>query len=173
MRSLVVFESRYGNTAAVAEAVARGLRAAGGVEVATPQEVSVASLQGADLLVVGTPTHAFGVPSERTWEAPARGRATGPTDGATPPPRVRDWIPTSPRGDSRPAAVFATRLGRARVLTGSAAGGLARRARRQGWTVVDRTDFLVATTEGPLEPGELERAEAWGETLGRTVGSGT
>ena len=50
---------------------------------------------------------------------------------------------------------------------------MARRARRQAWNVVDPTDSLVETTEGQFEPGELERAEAWGEALGRTGGSGT
>ncbi|HEX2369421.1 MAG TPA: flavodoxin domain-containing protein [Acidimicrobiia bacterium] len=59
MKSVVVYESVYGNTAAVAEAIASGLRAHGDVDLrAVGDEPAVA-----DLLVVGAPTHGHGLPT--------------------------------------------------------------------------------------------------------------
>ena len=66
MSALVVFESIYGNTKLVAEAVAHGLSESIEVEVL---EVGSAPLHLAPevaLLVVGAPTHAFGLSRPNT-----------------------------------------------------------------------------------------------------------
>jgi flavodoxin len=65
MKIVVVYESVYGNTAAVAQAVAEGLRALGEVDVRAVGDESVE----ADLIVVGAPTHAHGLPSSMTRKA--------------------------------------------------------------------------------------------------------
>lgn len=163
MKSLVVYESLYGNTEAVARAVADGLREQGDALVAHTDEVDAATLAEVDLLVVGAPTHAWGLPRERTWQ---------PKDGpVTPHPRLlREWLSDLPDGRGRPAAAFATRIDKPEMVTGSAVGGLARRLRRRGWTTsAGSTSFLVAGTEGPLDDGELARARLWGAHLGRTA----
>ena len=63
MRALITFESIYGNTRAVAEAIGEGLRSAREVTVVSQHELDPAALAGADLVVVGAPTHMHGLPT--------------------------------------------------------------------------------------------------------------
>ena len=63
MRALVVYESMYGNTHLVADAIAVGLAPLGAVEVVPVGGATDAVLAGADLLVVGGPTHVHGMSS--------------------------------------------------------------------------------------------------------------
>ena len=69
MRAVVVFESMFGNTRLVAERVARGLSAAGEVDVLPVGEATSEALDGVDLLVVGGPTHVHGMTTPRTRDA--------------------------------------------------------------------------------------------------------
>lgn len=67
MKAVVIFESMYGNTRAIAEAVAEGIGAGRDVQV-TVLPVSAADrelIRDADLLVVGGPTHAHGMSGHR------------------------------------------------------------------------------------------------------------
>ncbi len=178
MHVVVVFESMMGNTRELAEAIADGFRATPGVEVTCtsgadllddPVEV------GADLLVVGAPTHFLGMPGERTrhlWvEGQAKAERGRPRADVEPEaanaaqPGVREWVdqlPEAPRGSL--AAAFDTRLDK--PLAGGAAPRIARRLRHAGYDmVVDPEGFIVEDMEGPLRPGELERARAWAATV--------
>lgn len=166
MKSLVVYESLYGNTRAVAEAVAEGLQACGEARAITVAEAQEAGLADVDLLVVGTPTHAWGLPRDSTWEPKGYKTPSSPK----PATLVRAWLADLPAGGGRPAAAFSTRLDKAQVLTGSAAGGIARRLRHHGWSrACAPASFVVSGTDGPLGPGELARARSWGDELGRAV----
>jgi len=49
----------------------------------------------------------------------------------------------------------------------------ARRLRHHGFDVLATESFLVTGTEGPLKPGELERARAWGEKLAHSMRTAT
>ena len=70
MRAIVVYESMYGSTHAVADAIGRGLaEAAAQVIVIGVGESNPDVLAGADLLVVGGPTHVHGMTSKRTRQA--------------------------------------------------------------------------------------------------------
>ncbi|MGZ4794305.1 MAG: flavodoxin domain-containing protein [Acidimicrobiia bacterium] len=162
MRSVVVYESKYGNTAEIAAAIAEGLRVHGEAEALTVAAARTANLDDVDLLVVGTPTHAWGLPRTRTWAADDR--------SVTPVGMlVRAWLEQVPDGRDRAAAAFATRLGKPRLVTGSADGGIARRLRRRHWRPVARESFCVHGSDGPLVAGEPARARAWGETVGCIV----
>jgi hypothetical protein len=167
MRSLVVYESMYGNTEEIAASVAQGLSRHGAVTVSNVDALAPGALADVDLLVVGAPTQAWGLPRVRTWFGPTTTR----TPAAPMPDRfVRDWLQDLPDGHGRAGAAFATRLGRPRALTGSAASGIARRMRRRNWPqLVAPESFIVTGTDGPLREGELDRAEAWGDALGRAV----
>jgi hypothetical protein len=168
MNAAVVFESVFGNTRAVAEAVAEGL---GGVGVLA---VDAAGSPRADLLVVGGPTHMHGISTARSREmavAAAEEDGHGHVEpGAAEGPGLRGWLRDLPRVDHARAATFDTRLDRSPWLTGVAARGIARRLRRHGYDVVGTQSFLVQDAEGPLEKGELVRARAWGEELARLFG---
>lgn len=163
MRAFVVFESMYGNTAAIAERIAAGLRNAGIDAEAQPATQATAyAADEMDLLVVGGPTHAHGM----SW-ALTRKVASGDTefDEAALSPGLRRWFHHLPRREGRPAAAFDTRFDRPVRSSGSAARGIARRLQRHGYLLALEPESFFVTKDGELVEGQLERAEAWGRRL--------
>jgi hypothetical protein len=168
MNVIVVYESVYGNTRAIAEAVAKGL---GGAAVLSVREAAEGTAQ-ADLIVVGGPTHMHGLATARSREmAAAAAKEDGRTvePGATEEPGLRAWLHDLPRGEGARAGAFDTRLDKAPLLTGVAARGIARRLRNRGYEVLSMESFLVEDSEGPLAEGELDRARAWGAQLAESL----
>jgi hypothetical protein len=160
----VIFESMFGNPEAIARAAAEGLSAhmcANLIEVGEP---STAIADQVDLLVVGGPTHAFGMGRKGTRQSAARQTEQGLVsegDG------LREWLAAAQRGSARPpTATFDTRI-RTPRLPGSAARAAERRFRRLGFPIIAPAEsFYVASTLGPLLDGEVERAGRWGDRLG-------
>ncbi|GAA2879061.1 flavodoxin family protein [Pseudonocardia halophobica] len=177
MRVAVVFESLYGNTHEVAEAVAAGVadaRPDAQVELLRVGDANPQRAAAADLLIVGGPTHMrgmttglsrkMGVSAEQKKDPEERHDLEPGAEG----PGVRDWFHELPEaGDHRPAAAFDTRIG-AR-MAGGAAPGIARRLRHHGYEVIaDPEPFYVQDNgEGPLKEGETDRARAWAAGLVR------
>jgi len=162
--ALVVYESMFGNTARAAEAVARGLREAG-VEV-TVVDVGSAPTElppDLDLLVVGAPTHAFGLSRPAT-------RADAVRQGAAPDKAgvgVREWLAKvqAPK-DSTLVAAFDTHASRVRWLPQAASTRIVRLARSRGMTPAGRhLGLVVNDVKGPLADGERERATEYGAHL--------
>jgi hypothetical protein len=164
MCALIVYESMFGNTRRVAEAIGSGLVDHGPVEVV---EVGTAPTRfDGDLLVVGAPTHAFGLsrPSSRL-QAGDMFDGTLVSAGAG----VREWLDRL--DTTAPVAVFSTRV---RFPLGSAARAISRRLRSRGFTqLVPPEDFLVLSQDVPLDralvPGEEERARLWGASLAQAA----
>lgn len=174
MSALVIYESMYGNTHAVADAIAEGL--GDGVEVRPAHDAGDLPAD-VDFLVVGGPTHMHGLSTalSRKMAVSAAKEDGGKVEpGATAEPGLRAWL-RGLDGAGLCAAAFDTR-GDARspvTLTGSAARGIGRRLRHRGCDVIDSQSFLVADAEGPLEAGELERAREWGAALAKTMAAST
>lgn len=169
MNVVVAYESMYGNTRQIAEAIAAGLGDLGEVQVVSVNHGDTEAAGGADVLVVGGPTHIHGLATEMSRKGVAKAAEEegdvvlepGAADG----PGLRKWL-AERAGEGRPAAAFDTRIDRSPVLTGSAARGIAKRLRRRGYELItDPESFFVEDTEGPLADGELDRARAWGESL--------
>ena len=176
MKVVVVYESLFGHTHEIAAAVAAGLTDAwpeAEVELVRVGEADPVSAAGADLLVVGGPTHMRGM---TTWLS----RKLGVSAEAKKPvlqhelepdaegPGIRDWFHGLPKAAGRRrAAAFDTRIDVR--MAGGAAHGIARRLRSHGYDVLaDPEGFLVGNGgDGPLEPGEANRARAWGAFLAR------
>lgn len=165
-RALVVYESMFGNTKAVAEEVAAGLAEHVPVEVV---EVGTAGrrLEGDDLLlVVGGPTHAFSMSRPSSREN-ARKEAAQPlvSEG----PGLREWLERLQHHAGVTTATFDTKVRRPH-LPGSAARAAQRRLVRRGFpSAAEPETFWVTANRGPLAEGERERARAWGERLARTA----
>jgi flavodoxin len=164
-RALVVYESMFGNTEAVARAVADGL--AERLLVETVEVTDAPARVTADLLVVGGPTHAFGMSRAKTRaDAVRQGSRAGrqmPAAGVG----IREWIDATAFAPGTVVATFDTKL---HASPGSAAGAALRRLRARGLHVADRAQrFYVRGTPGPLLDGELDRARGWGRTLARRL----
>lgn len=151
MRVLVVYDSSYGNTAQVANAIAEA--AAGGATAQSYKDCAPAALRGLDLLVVGSPTQ-----------------------GGRPTAALQRWLQAIPAGTLGNVAVAAfdtrvsseTRGAGLRFLMGMigyAAPRIASRLASLGGRPVGEEGFFVEGREGPLKTGELARAGAWARTL--------
>jgi hypothetical protein len=159
MRALVVYESMFGNTETIARAVADQLRERWEVTLSDVREAP--SAERMDLLVVGAPTHAWGLsrPSTRA-DAGRRGTVR---DGAT-ERGLREYLDLSPVLTGVAAAAFDTRVGKR--WSGAAARPAQRQLRRLGCRIlVPAEGFQVAGVTGPLLDGERERAGRWAARL--------
>jgi len=177
----VVYESMFGMTHDVAEAVAEGVSTAQAdarvvclrVGEATPDRVGTP-----DLLIVGGPTHMRGMSSGMSRkmaasieEKAAHGKGEHQGHGLEPGvegPGLRQWfhgLPKAAKGHF--AAAFDTR-GDYGPMVGGAAGGIEHRLRRHGYRVVaDPEGFIIEGDAGQLRAGERERATAWAAELTR------
>lgn len=156
MKALVIYDSMYGNTAKIAQAIGDGLRECGEVKVIKVTDATTGQLKDADLIVVGSPTQKF-----------------------RPLPATTAWLKGIVLGslDDKRAAVFDTRLTRQAVaavkilsffvwIFGYAAGTMEKQLKKSGAKmVVAGEGFYIKDTQGPLVEGEIDRARAWGKKL--------
>ncbi len=173
MRAIVVYESLWGNTAAIAHAIAEGI--GDDAEVLDTARADPATVAQADLLVAGAPVHAMNLPTEQS-RANAAQRPSGPDALAADlsHPSIRQWLEEVPRGSAR-AAAFDTRVrgplghGAApRILAALTDLGYSACVKAEGFHVDFRT-----TRSGQaalLREGEIERAREWGRELRRVAG---
>jgi len=140
MKTLIVYDSLYGNTERIAKAIGGAIT--DDVKVVRPGEANPTELESIDLLIVGSPTQG--------------GRQTVAT---------REFISKIPANSLKNVRVtsFDTRSKTKWVkIFGYAAGRIAGSLIDKGGTlVVPPEGFFVKSTRGPLEEGELERAAAW------------
>jgi len=170
MRALVVYESMFGNTHTVADHIATGMGDGVHVIVVPVERATRELVAGADLVVVGGPTHVHGM-STKTSRSGAKDSAASDDSLDLDPdaegPGLRDWFDGLAGADT-PAAAFDTRVDGPAVLTGRASKGIARRLRHHGFSlVVDPESFLVDKDNHLIER-EDDRAETWGAALAAT-----
>ncbi|MCW2540037.1 MAG: flavodoxin [Frankiales bacterium] len=172
MRAVVVYESMFGDTRQVAEAIADGLGLNFEVATVPVDRVATDQLRGIDLLVVGGPTHVRGMSRPKTREG-AVDQAAQPYSGISlepgaAGPGLREWFSTLT--DAPPhAAAFDTRVQLSPLVTGRAAPKIARVLQRNGCHLIAEPEsFLVTSKQPALVAGERERARAWGESLAVT-----
>lgn len=168
-RALVIYESMYGNTRAVAEAITTGLETLTDARVRSVHDVRPDEVAACDLIVVGAPTHTWGLSRAATRQAAAdtAQRSDGLTmvPGWDAAPAMRDWLADLAAPASTRAAAFDTRMHAPLFLSGSAARKIDRALKRSGLTVCARPKGFIVTRDNELFPGELERARVWGRHL--------
>jgi hypothetical protein len=169
MRVLVVYESMYGNTRAVAGYIADGLRAGHDVIVAPVREATAELVAWADLVIVGGPTHMhrLSTASSRRMAAQA---AAGQDSGLKLDPDaaglgLRDWFDAVPASRVL-AAAFDTRINARSVFTGRASRGIRKLLKQHGYHVIAAPESFLVTSRSALLGGEAARARRWGAALG-------
>ena len=151
MKTLVVYDSAFGNTEKVAQAIGDAL----GAQTLRVGDVRPDHLSGLDALLVGSPTQAF-----------------------QPLKPVKAFLKTIPAGALKgvKVAAFDTRMDVKEVnngiltfmagIFGYAAEPIAARLIKKGGTqAIPPAGFMVEGSEGPLKAGELERAVEWAQQL--------
>lgn len=157
MKSLVVFESFFGNTEKIARAIGIALGETGEVQVVRVEDIKPGDWQSADMLVVGSPTRGFNVS-----------------------PATKTFLKALPAGclQGKKVAAFDTRLSAAGMkkvpgfvrfmigIFGYAAEKIGKALQAKGAVLVAAAEgFWVEDSEGPLTDGELDRAADWAKKL--------
>lgn len=172
MRSVVVYESMYGNTRAVADAIGRGLGQAGEVVVVPVGRAGGEVIDGADLVVVGGPTHAHGMTRVSTRKAAVQGAgkpgSTLPVDPDAEGPGLREWFSALGTFHAH-AAAFDTRIAGPAAFTGRASKGISRSLRHHGFGEVVEPESFLVDKESHLKAGEEARAQEWGRRLSQAL----
>ena len=144
MKALVVYDSTYGNTEKIAQAIGNAIDA----QVLRVGQVNLSDLEGFDVLIVGSPTH-----------------------GGRPTPELQALLGVlGPALKGVGVAAFDTRhVSKWTILFGYAAARIARSLKRNGGTLlVPPEGFFVLGTQGPLKEGELERAADWAREVAKS-----
>ena len=150
MNTLVIYDTTFGNTGRIAEAIARGAGAVGGVRIREVGDATTALAERPDLLLVGGPTQRRGLS-----------------------PVLRSFVESLPQGSLEGVAVvsFDTRYRGSTLFMGSAAREVAKRLEKSGARMVAPPESFFVSRGGPLErqgleAGEEHRAEQWGGLVG-------
>jgi len=151
MHVLVVYDSMYGNTEKIAQAIGTAI----GATVLHVNQVKEEHLTGLDILIVGSPTQAF-----------------------QPLKSMKTFLKDLPAGSLKGVKIasFDTRADLGEVgskllsflvkLFGYAAEPIqAKLVRKGGIKVTTPAGFFVHGKEGPLKEGEIERALQWGKQM--------
>ncbi len=164
MKAVVVYESLWGNTAAIARAIAEGL--GGGTQALSTAEANGEAMVGVDLIVAGAPVFGFALPTEQIRANIAADSGKAPSPPNLSHPSMRSWLAALPAGQGR-AAAFETRLW---WSLGGSTKTIGRELERRGYRLIAKPGrFIVQGAYGPLREGELERARQWGKELAKTV----
>jgi hypothetical protein len=168
MRIVVVYESSYGNTHLIADAIGEGFSAGHDVEVVPVAEASQELVGGADLLVVGGPTHVHGMSRVRTQkaavEAAHKPASELTLDADAEGPGLRAWFESARPGTAK-AAAFDTRVDAPALITGRASVGISRQLRRHGFQEIAEPASFLVTKDNHLAPGQKDSARRWGRRL--------
>ena len=165
MRAVVVYESMYGATHLIANAIGKGLSEAGEVTVVRVGSTLTADAAAADLVVVGGPTHVHTMSRPSSRRSAAQG-AANPGSPYTLEPQaegigVREWLEGLTAAPGQ-AAAFDTRIDLNPVMTGRASKGIAKQLHKHGMQLVAPPESFLVTKAGDLVDGEEERAVEWG-----------
>ena len=159
MKTLLIYDSVYGNTEKIAQAIGEVLRSRDEVTILKAIDVKPEHFSNVTLLIVGSPTQAFS--------------STSP---------IKKFITNIPKQGLKGVnvATFDTRIAiediDSRILPtmvklfGYAAKPIADSLGKKGGKLIIAPEgFFVKGTEGPLKEGELERAAGWAEQILATL----
>ncbi|MCE1253279.1 MAG: nitric oxide synthase [Anaerolineae bacterium] len=155
MKALIIYDSVFGNTEKIANAIGEAMLPGAEVEIKRIGSVVPEQLNGLDLLVVGSPTRGF--------------RPTEP---------ISQFLRNIPRGSLKGVkiAAFDTRVSVEDVnnailsflvkIFGYAAQPINKGlVNKGGFQMAEPQGYIVKESEGPLQEGELERAALWAGSL--------
>ena len=172
MRAVVIYESMYGNTRQIAEAIGSGLSGAFDVTVVPVSHADPQTLADAGLVVAGGPTHVHGMSRASTRRSaveaagkPESGLKTEPGAAGT---GLREWLGVLGRYQAK-AAAFDTRMQGSALLTGRSSRQVARLLRAHGFDVAAPPESFLVTRQNALVPDEPERAREWATKLAESI----
>ena len=148
MKSLIIYDSYFGNTQKVAEEISKNFTDS---KLLNITDFKPENLKNIELLIVGSPTRAFS-PSERTTKF-LNSLPSNSLEGI-------DVASFDTRMDveKAPSKILKFLAG----IFGFAAEPITKKlVKKGGEQILEPIGFNVKDTEGPLEDGELERIQDW------------
>jgi flavodoxin len=143
MKALIAYDTKFGNTEKVAKTISEGLSASYAVSCKKVTDVSVSELRESDLVLVGSPTHAWNM--SRATKSFFKGLG-------------------EERFEGKMAAAFDTKFNR--KLAGSAAKKIEGELKKLGFKIaVPHLNAYVVKSEGPLGDGEIDRCKEFAAKL--------
>jgi flavodoxin len=157
MKVLIIYDSVFGNTEQIAQAIGNALGSQEDVEILRVSNVKPEQLTGLKLLIVGSPTRGF-----------------------RPTPAISDLLKSIPKNGLKgvQVAAFDTRFTMDEIessvfilpilvnIFGYAVKPIADRLKKKGGElIIPPEGFFVEGIEGPLKEGELERAADWAKQI--------
>ncbi|MBN1925361.1 MAG: flavodoxin family protein [Prolixibacteraceae bacterium] len=153
MKVVVVYDSKYGNTRLVAEAINEGIGKNHENILLNSAEAKTFDFNDTEFLIVGSPT------SGGWYTNPVKEFLESLRDPILKGKKVATFDTSTPgKGNS----VVVNTLTK---MFGNAAPRIARELEKKGATCIDSQMFIVLEMQGPLKEGELERARNWAENL--------
>jgi len=159
MKVLIIYDSVFGNTEKIAQAIGNSLDSKENVETLRVSDVKPEQLIGLELLIVGSPTRIF-----------------------KPTKAIMNFLNKIPLNGIKgiKVAAFDTRISIADVssrllnilvkLFGYAAKPIADKLEKKGGNLIILPEgFFVIDSKGPLKDGELERAADWAKLIMKTI----
>jgi flavodoxin I len=151
INTLIIYDTNHGNTKKVAEGISKSLK--DNTRVKKYTEVSNEDIEGRELLIVGSPTIAFGIK-----------------------PEIKQFLKQLPNLEGKKVISFDTRSNQEKIDSkilkflmntfGYASKPISKILIKKGGEIIKEPEgFLVDDMEGPLSKGELERASNWLEDL--------
>lgn len=145
MKSLVIYDSMYGNTQKIAQSIANLIT----TKCLNVKDVTLSDINNVDLLIIGSPTH-----------------------GGQPTPKLQEFIKSIPDDELKntKALTFDTGIPHEDKnfifknfikMLGYASKRLAKLLEKKGANIIGTETFFVNGKEGPIKDGELKRAEKW------------
>ncbi len=162
MKALLVYDSVFGNTEQIAQAIGKALGSPRDVEILRVNDAKPEQLTGSDLLIVGSPTRGF-----------------------RPTPAINNLLKSIPANGLAgvKVAAFDTRFTMDEIestgsilrilvnIFGYAAKPIADKLEKKaGGLLIPPKGFFVTGTKGPLKQGELERAANWARQIAQAQG---
>ena len=152
MKIVVLYDSVFGNTKLVAEAIAESLKSMDAKAISVT-EFKAEDIEGAEAMIIGSPTRAF-----------------------NPTPAMNGVLKTLPSLSGKRVMVFDTRSDKEDLDSkafnffekyfGYAAEKMTKALKKKGAAISSEyAGFFVTDAEGPLKEGELERAKAWAQKI--------
>lgn len=153
MRIAIIFDSVFGNTAQIASAIGEALATGNDAQLFRMEEARNLDPSSWDILIVGSPTRGF-----------------------RPTPATSEFLESLPRVHSAKAAAFDTRMALEDIhpaplrwvveAGGYAADRIDTQLAGKGFQRAGNpAGFFVSGTEGPMKPGEIDRAREWARSL--------
>ena len=155
MKTLILFDSYFGNTEKIARAIAKAFDGDNEFEIKRNSEATPEELANYELLIIGSPTRGF-----------------QPTEDVA---KLIKALPSKSLTNIKIAA-FDTRVLLETIKSkffrkvvdvgGYAAKSINKKLVQKGAvSIIEPEGFYVMDTEGPLKDGELKRAENWGQQI--------